>query len=302
MATTDHTAGQASSKPRATYDRLLAGFIQQLEAGTAPWVRPWSEGRHSPSMPRNAATGRHYQGVNVLLLWGAAQAFGYPANGWLTYHQAKEAGGNVRRGERGQVVVFFKTLTRVETDAEGEEHERSIMLLRGFTVFNVAQCEGLTHQEVKGQPGPECEDEADRFIMATGADLRRGGNRACYVPSEDFIRLPERKQFNSRQHDQATALHELAHWTGHDRRLDRAFGRRFGDNAYAAEELVAELTAAFLCADLGITGELQHAEYLSSWASALKAKPNMLWTAASKASEAATYLKATSAAVGGSPC
>ena len=159
------------------------------------------------------------------------------------------------------------------------------MLLRGFTVFNVAQCEGLPDRltaRPDDRPAALIEDDADRFIADTGALIRRGGDRAFYSPAADFIQLPERARFKSRQNDQATALHELGHWTGHERRLARTFGKRFGDHAYAAEELVAELSAAFLCSDLGVTGQLQHVEYLASWARALKAKPGILWTAAAR--------------------
>jgi antirestriction protein ArdC len=147
MAARQSTAGNApgnQNKPRETYDRLVASFIAQLEAGTAPWVRPWStasgatEGM-SAGMPQNAATGRPYHGVNVLLLWAAEQAFGYPSHRWLTYHQAKELGGHVRRGEHGQVVVYFKPMVKTVTNEAGEDEEQVIRLLRAFTAFNVAQ-------------------------------------------------------------------------------------------------------------------------------------------------------------------
>jgi antirestriction protein ArdC len=282
------------TKAREAYDRLVASFVAQLERGTAPWVRPWQSSGMDPSLPYNAASNRTYHGVNVLLLWSAAQALGYPTSGWLTYQQAKELGGHVRRGEHGWQVVFFKTGTRTEQAEDGQEVELAFRVLRGFTVFNVAQCEGLPAQltsKPAGRPPALTEDDADRFILATGAEIRRGGNRAFYSPAGDFIQLPQGEQFNSRQHDQATALHELGHWTGDEKRLARRFGKRFGDQAYATEELVAELTAAFLCAELGIKGQLQHAEYLASWAGALKARPTILWTASSKASEAAEYLK-----------
>ena len=283
------------TKARETYDRLVASFVQQLEAGTAPWVRPWTDGGEvDPSLPHNAASGRRYHGVNVLLLWAAGQAFNYPTNGWLTYQQARQLGGHVRKGEHGQTVVFMKPVTKIEPGDDGEDHERTVMLLRGFTVFNVAQCEALSDRltaRPDDRPAALIEDDADRFIADTGALIRRGGDRAFYSPAADLIQLPDRARFKSRQNDQATALHELGHWTGHERRLARTFGKRFGDHAYAAEELVAELCAAFLCSDLGVTGQLQHVEYLASWARALKAKPGILWTASSKASAAAAYLK-----------
>ena len=307
MAASQHTQSdpskrtlEADAKPRQAYDRLVAQFVAQLEAGTAPWVKPWTcpqvaAGRQASGLPHNAATGRPYSGVNVLFLWASAQAFGYQGNGWLTYKQAAELGGHVRKGEHGTTVVYFKTLSRLATNDEGEEVERTFRLARAYTVFNVAQCEGLpeaiTKVEPEVRPVAIIEDDADQFFADTGVTVRRGGDRAFYSPALDVVTMPPREAFKTRQHDQATLAHELCHATGHERRLARTFGNRFGDHQYAAEELVAEIGAAFLCLELGIAGQLQHAEYLATWVAALKAQPSILWSAASKASEAVDWLQ-----------
>lgn len=284
------------NKARETYDRLVQSFIDQLQNGVAPWTRPWSDSKYNPTMPHNAVTGRHYHGVNVWLLWGAAQAQGYANNTWLTYRQAQELGGHVRKGERGQVVVLFKRCVKVDEtrSADDPERERSFMLMRGFTVFNVAQCEDLParfYEKQEPKPIDIGEDDAAQFLTAIKADVRHGGDRAFYAPEPDFIQLPEPDQFTDRSSYLATSIHEHGHWTGHKSRLDRTFGRRFGDQTYAAEELVAELTAAFLCAELGIPGRLQHANYLARWARLLGEIPTALWTAAAKATAAAEDLK-----------
>lgn len=280
--------------PRETYDRLVASFITQLEAGVAPWVRPWSAGPDQAALaelPRNATSGRRYNGVNVLLLWAAQQAHGYRSARWLTYKQAKDAGGHVRAGEHGQLIVFFRHLTKTKTDPNtGESETEAFRLLRGYVVFNLDQCEGLPERLMPAPAEPGALDQVDQFITNTGAVIRRGGNRAFYAPAPDFIQLPPREAFKTVEHDHATALHELGHWSGAKHRLDREFGRKFGDRAYAVEELTAELAAAFLCAELGVTGQLQHVEYLASWIEALKAQPNILWTASSKASEATEFV------------
>jgi antirestriction protein ArdC len=283
-------------KARETYDRLVASFIEQLSNGVAPWTKPWSDSGFDPTMPHNAVSGRSYHGVNVWLLWGAAQALGYPSNAWLTYHQASTLGGHVRKGEHGQLVILWKRYTKLDaTKADDDpERERSFLLMRGYTVFNVAQCEGLPEKfSEKAEPKPIDigEDDVAKFIAALGSDLRHGGDRAFYSPTHDFVQMPNPEQFRDRADYLSTNLHEHAHWSGHDSRLARTFGARFGDQAYAMEELVAEMTSAFLCATLGIEGKLQHAEYLANWAKTLGEHRTALWTAASKASAAAEYLK-----------
>ena len=274
------------------YQSVTDAIVKQLEEGTIPWTRPWKVTRtaHGSIMPHNFATGRPYSGINVPILWGRAADCGYENHSWLTYQQAIAAGGQVRKGEKACVVVFTKKLAFKEED----ERERKVSMLRQFFVFNMAQIDGLKEPEIKPEPPEAREVQTEEFIKQTRADIRHGGNRACYVPSIDFVALPEFNQFKTPQNYYATALHELGHWSGAKHRLDRDLQGRFGTRKYAAEELVAELTAAFLCAHLGITGELRHAEYIKSWIALLKEDERAIFTASSKASQAADYLRAFS--------
>jgi antirestriction protein ArdC len=218
----------------ALYESVTNGIIADLEKGVAPWVKPWSGGGVG-ALPTNAATGRDYNGINIPILWHAALSKGYPSQGWMTFKQARGLGATVRAGEKGTHVVFTKKLTVKE-----EDEEKHIAMLRTYTVFNVAQIDGLQPSEGFRQAEPKaCQDEATAFIAATKADIRIGGNRACYVPALDFICLPPEAAFKSREHFLATALHECGHWSGHKSRLDRDLKSRFNERAYAAEELIA---------------------------------------------------------------
>lgn len=272
----------------AVYENVTRSIIAELEGGTAPWVKPWKSGKRVGIMPANAITGHHYRGINVPILWHAADERGFPTNGWLTFKQTLDAGGHVKKGEKGTQIVFTKRISVTDNDDE----ERQISMLRAFTVFNVAQVEGIDALLAAAEAPPAGSVEA--FVSATGADIRHGGDRACYVPFRDFIALPNPSDFSSPEHYKATKLHELVHWSGNEKRLKRDLGNRFGTKAYAAEELVAELGAAFLCAHLGVEGRLRHAEYIASWLSLLKEDDRAIFTAASKASAAADYLRSFS--------
>jgi antirestriction protein ArdC len=275
---------------RDLYSDITARILQHLEAGVVPWKQSWKIG--GASVPMNAVTNRPYSGINVLLFWLSADC-GYASPRYLTFNQAKEAGGHVRRGEHGTKVYFFKQLT-VEDKASGEE--KTFPMLKEYTVFNVAQCDGLPEKVVTGEiVAPLNRDQrealADQFIMSTGADFREGVGQPCYVPSRDFISMPSFAAFKSQPAFYGTAFHELVHWTGHKTRLDRDFSGRFGTEAYAAEELVAEIGAAFLNAEFGFDSTEQNAAYLASWIQLLKNDPRAIVTAASKASKAAEYLR-----------
>jgi antirestriction protein ArdC len=273
----------------ALYESVTNSIIADLEAGVASWTKPWKNGNAGGIMPMNAATKRAYNGVNIPILWHAQITEGYPTASWMTYRQAVELGGQVRGGEKSTHIVFTKKLTI--KDKESDE-ETKIGMLKAFSVFNVAQIDGLQPFENIGPLEPEVQQNAAHaFIAATKADIRIGGDRAAYIPALDFITLPPESAFNSREHFLATALHEAGHWSGHKTRLDRDLKSRFNEKAYAAEELIAELTAAFLCAHLGIKGELKHAEYIASWISLLKGDHRAIFTASSKASQAADYLR-----------
>lgn len=282
-------------KTKDLYHSVTNTIIAQLEAGTAPWTKPWKNGNTGGIMPFNAATHRPYNGINIPILWHAADTKGYPTHGWLTYQQALAAGWQVRNGEKATTVVFTKKLTFKEED----DTEKKLSMLRQFFVFNTAQIDGLPDDKPVVQTEEERQDNAEAFIAATKADVRIGGNRACYVPSQDFVALPPKHQFKTLESFYATATHELGHWSGAKPRLDRNLEGRFGTQKYAAEELVAELTAAFLCAHLGITGELRHADYIANWIQLLKDDDHAIFTAASKASQAANYLRAFSETIEG---
>lgn len=281
-------------KPAELYASITAGIIKDLEAGVAPWVKPWQT-KSGGIMPRNYATKRYYSGINVVILWDSQMKHGYPTSEWLTYKQARAIGAQVRGGEKSTRVLYTNKLLV----GEGEE-EKLVGYMKMFYVFNVAQIDELTHVNLIPQPEitpKERDSRAATFIRATNADIRHGGDHAFYRIKDDFVQLPELSAFESYGHYVATVLHELCHWTGHEKRLARDFKHRFGTKEYAAEELVAELGAAFLCAHLGVQGQLRHAEYIKSWLELLKEDDRAVVTAASKASVAADYLRRFSEAM-----
>lgn len=291
-------AGQASAQPTTNlYDDVTAKIIAELEAGRFPWVQPWgTAGAAHPGLPRNALTGRSYSGVNVLILWGAVIGSGYSSQSWLTFRQALDAGGCVRKGEKGTTVVYadrFIPKGEAERAQRADEDARAIPFLKRFTVFNVDQCEGL-RPGMAGDPEPlpECEvvPTAEALIKASKADFRIGGSRAFYVPSEDFVQVPPQPAFYDQINYYRTALHELTHWTGHASRLARNFTGTFGSKDYAREELAAEMGSAFLCAALGIVPTVRHADYLAGWLDVLREDNRAIFRAASAASKAADYL------------
>ena len=234
-----------------------------------------------------AATHRYYSGINVLILWAEREEKGYPTPEWMTFKQSCNNGGRIRKGEKGTHVIFAKP----HTFNEGEDDERKMFMHRIFYVFNVAQIEGLPTEEEVPQLPP---DEPSVFIAKTQADMRIGGDVAAFIPSQDIIRMPPPSAFKNMESYYATTFHELGHWSGAEKRLDRNLTTRFGTEAYAAEELVAELTSAFLCAELGVQGELRHAGYLANWLTLLRSDPKATFTASSKASQAAHYLRSFS--------
>lgn len=286
--------------PRAdVYTRVTARIIESLEQGVRPWLKPWSSGhtggRITPPLRHN---GTPYKGMNVLLLWGEAMDKGYASPIWMTYKQAAELGAQVRKGEHGSLVVYADKLTRTEQNERGEDVERSIPFMKGYTVFNVEQVDGLpahyySKPEPKGEP-LQLIEEAEEFFSRTGARFLHGGDRAFYAPARDHIQLPPADAFKDAESYAATKAHELIHWTGHESRCAREFGKRFGDSAYAREELVAELGAAFLCAALGITPEPRddHAAYLAHWLKVLTEDKRAIFSAAAHAQRAADYLHA----------
>lgn len=299
---------KTSTRPRSNlYDDVTAKIIRELEAGRFPWAQPWRSARGSLSsndatitvgLPKNAHTGRAYSGINILLLWGAAIECGFADQTWLTFKQAKALGGSVMKGERGAMVVYAdKFIPKQEQErAASEGGDASFVpFLKRYTVFNAAQCEGLPENLTKSAlPLLDCETipRAEQLIEATRADFRIGGDKAFYVPSQDFIRIPPQPVFFEQINYYRTCFHELGHWTGHASRLNREFKGRYGSHAYAREELVAELTSAFVCASLSINPTVRHADYLGSWLEVLTEDNRAIFNAASLASKAADYILA----------
>ncbi|WP_257386358.1 ArdC family protein [Tahibacter caeni] len=293
-----HASAATSTTRVDVYTRVTEKIIADLENVRRPWHKPWTDNvAGTPATMPLRHNGVAYRGVNVLLLWGAAIERGYRAPIWMTFKQAQELGAHVKKGETGTPIVYANRITATETGENGEDEERHIAFMKGYTVFNVEQIEGLPAQyqppaAASAIPLPETLVAAERFFATTGATFRHGGNRACYSRAADVIQLPPLAAFHDAESYAATKAHELVHWTGHGTRLAREFGKRFGDNAYAFEELIAELGAAFLCAMLGVTPEIQpdHADYLAYWLSILKADKRAIFTAAAQAQAAADFL------------
>ena len=292
------------------YDEVTARIIAELEAGRIPWVQPWSSAACGgaggagavPCLPRNALTSRSYSGINILLLWASALAGGWERPGWLTFRQAIAAGGNVRKGEHRTQVVYadrFTPETEKQRVRESGGEARSVAFLKRFTVFNVAQCEGLP-DDILPQPVALPEREivpvAEALIAASGVDFRIGGDKAFYAPGADFVQVPPQQAFYEPVNWFRTVFHELCHSTGHKSRLGRDLANGFGSKDYAREELVAEMGSAFLCASLGIVPTVRHADYIGAWLEVLREDARAIFRAASMASKAADWLLARHAA------
>lgn len=279
------------------YARVTDRIIDDLAKGVRPWLKPWAAGYTADliTMPLRH-NGTPYRGMNVLLLWSEARDKGYCSSIWMTYKQATEMGAQIRKGEHGSLVVYADRFTTTEQSDSGEDIERSIPFMKAYTVFNVEQIDGLpAHYTDALEPKAEplyLAKESEAFFAHTGAHFRHGGDKAFYAPSQDFIQLPPADAFWDAESYAATKAHELLHWTGHPTRLAREFGKRFGDTAYAREELVAELGSAFLCAALGITLEPRkdHAAYLGQWLAVLKEDKRAIFSAAAHAQRAVDYL------------
>lgn len=273
---------------QAVTDRIIA-TLETREAGA--WNCPWH--RTGGGVPRNATTGKAYRGINILSLWVGAQAAGYTDDRWATYRQWADIGAQVRKGERSTLVVFFKELPGVEGDGD----DRRRFVARASYAFNAAQVDGAP--ALPAGPAPSCwrlPEVFDRFVSETGADVRHEGEAAFYQPATDRIMIPSRERFHTAHGYASTMAHELTHWTGAPGRLARDLSGRFRSQAYAAEELVAELGSAFLMAELGLAAEPHpnHASYIGSWIKLLRSDSKAIFTAASAASRAVQFLTGTS--------
>lgn len=289
-------AGRGGRPGASLYQEITDRIIAELERGTVPWVKPWGSAKADLGLPSNAATGRRYSGINILILWGAVIERSYPSQNWLTFRQALALGGNVRKGERGTTIVhadrFVPKNEKERAKTDGDEPQ-AVPYLKRFTVFNVAQCDGLPeHLYRNAEPLPEREivPQAEGLIRASGADFRIGGDRAFYMPGTDTIQVPPQPAFFQQIDYYRTCFHELGHWTGHPARLARDLSGAFGSKTYAREELVAEITAAFVCSTLGIEPTVRHADYIGTWLKVLREDNRAIFRAASHASKAADFL------------
>jgi antirestriction protein ArdC len=282
-----------NSRPNVA-ETITAAIVAKLEAGTRPWVQPWTGA--SISRPLRSC-GTPYRGINVLWLWMAAEAAGHTSPYWMTYRQAQQLGGQVRKGERGTVAIFYRTyVAGSEAQDSEDEQDRTRRVLKSFTVFNACQVDGLPGRffpEPRAlPPASERDAELETFFGSIPAKVRHLGAEAYYSAVPDEITMPEPCLFSDADHYYATLAHELSHWTGHESRLARRMSARFGSDAYAMEELVAELSAAMLGAELGLpVSHLDHhASYLASWLKVLKADSRAILSVAAKAEEASSLL------------
>lgn len=278
------------------YAEITGQIIAKLEAGTMPWRCEWATAGGPLGfgpIPKRA-NGQHYRGINVLLLWMAAAERGFTAAQYMTFKQAQELGGAVRKGEHGSRIIFFKQLEVEATNIEtGEDETAKIPMMRGYTVFNVEQIDGLPAEYYPAPFVPavqlDRDHTAETALRSCGATIRESGDKAFYAPGPDIVNLPEFTRFESVGGYLATMAHELCHWTGHKSRLDRNMKGRFGSNDYAFEELVAEIGAAFVGGQLGIVGQHidNHAAYLAHWLEVLGTDKRAIFKAASLAQAAA---------------
>lgn len=283
------------------YEAVTNQIITAIEAGAGQVAMPWHRSGAAITRPKNISTGNAYRGVNTIALWAAAEIGGYAEGLWGTYRQWQDRGAQVRKGETSSLIIFYKEFARDDDDAgeDGQTNFDRHFMVKASRVFNVEQVDGYEREDIDVSADPiDPITSADAFIQATGATVTEGGERAFYNRTTDAITMPDRFRFMDTATSTATEswysvlLHELTHWTGAETRMAREFGERFGDDAYAMEELVAEMSAAFLCADLGITAEPRpdHAAYIDHWLRIMKGDKKAIFTAASAAAKASDFL------------
>jgi antirestriction protein ArdC len=289
-----------SSLKSAKHAYVAEAIIAAIEKGAGRFEMPWHAKEGPLRRPANAATGAAYRGVNIVSLWVEAKVKGFSSNLWATYKQWGDLGAQVQKGQKGAPVVYTSLKEREPEDGEDTDKHKlgRKFISKWYTVFNAVQVDNWEREHPAHGPEVSAFPSAEAFIAMVGARVKYGGTRACYRLADDTIACPSLEQFTGsststpQEAFYATLLHEHVHWTGHEQRLNREFGKRFGDDVYAQEELVAELGAAFLCADLDVTNEprADHAAYVASWLKTLKSHPLILFTSASKAERAVTYL------------
>ena len=280
-------------------------IISKIESGTLPWRRPWTlTGSDAGEGGRPLrANGVPYTGINAVYLWAVGDALGYRSRYWMTYKQAKDLGAQVRRGEKSSLSVFFNSTQKTVVDKiTGDEATKSIRFMRSYAIFNADQIDDLPERFrpdalMLEKPSPsERQAAIDAFFDPIAIEVRHGGDRAFYSPGGDYVQMPPKAAFRSSDHHAATLAHELGHATGATHRLGRTFGKRFGDRAYAFEELIADCTSGIICAELGLPCELHdsHASYIEGWLKILKADKTAIITAAAQAEKAYKWLAAFS--------
>lgn len=275
------------------YQEVTDAIVSAIEKGVADFKMPWHRG--GGEMPVNIISGNDYRGINIVNLWTIGTERGFSSSTWGTYRQWQEAGCQVRKGEKASSIIFYKQFTEEDKEAEGEEKTRRIM--RSYAVFNGDQVDGFVNPEVADVPELERLEHVDLAVKKTGANIKAGGTKACYIPSTDTILMPDERKFfgENNQRTEAyysTLWHELGHWSGNKSRLNRDLTGKYGDESYAMEELIAELTSAYCCAQLSIspTPREDHAQYIANWLQVLKKDKKAIFYASARAQEAVNYL------------
>lgn len=292
----------STTNRKDSYAEITNAILSDLEKGIRPWVQPWASGTRNASRPLRH-NGEPYRGINTLWLWREASVAGYRNPHWLTYRQAQELGAHVRRGEKSTQVVYANLYTKTEDDDAREPEARHVPFFKAYSVFNAEQVENLpTRYQAEAILDAASGNDlapntrAVEFFANTGAAIREDNDRAYYSILEDVIFLPSFRSFEKADRYYSTLAHELTHWTGHPKRLPRKFprGADFTPSTYAREELVAELGAAFLCADLGINLKPRpdHADYIGHWLEVLRRDKRAVVQAAAFAQRATDFLHA----------
>jgi antirestriction protein ArdC len=265
------------------YTEVTNRIIEKLETGCIPWIKPWDT---ENTLDKNIKTGREYNGINRIILGMS----GYQSNVWASFKQWSDLGAKVKLHEKGTRIVFYKPVAGVKVTSEGEEVSYNSVFTTSY-VFNAEQVEGIEikPRDIEDKPFMNNVD-IDNMVLNTGASIRHSGNSAYYKRDDDFINMPVKSDFNSEANYYATLLHELTHWSGAKHRLDRTKGKRFGDTAYAFEELIAELGSAFLCEKYAVKGDIRHEGYIQSWLQALKNDNKMIFKASAYAQKSTDYL------------
>jgi len=277
------------------YQTVTDNIIVELERGATPWVKPWTT---DATAEHNVISKNAYKGINRLLLGVSSMSKGYQSSSWATYKQWAELGANVRKGEKATSIVYYQPVVKPSVDAESDDGGKSYTLLKQYFVFNAEQVDGFNATVPVIDTSFNPIESVEQRIIKTGAIVRHGGDAAFYSPSQDAIQMPHQSAFDNQASYYATLLHELTHWTSAKGRCDRVLGKRFGDSKYAFEELVAEMGAAFLCFDHGITGELRHAGYIANWLQCLRDDSKAVFKAAALAQKAVDYINTVDATKG----